>query len=168
MTDSQASGVSSLLARAEHGDHRAQNELLERYRPRLRRMIAMRLDQRVAVRVDASDIVQDALNTAHERFSAYLSDPKLAFYPWLRRIAWDRLLKIHRDHIDSQKRSVLKEHPWTPNLNDESVAQLAHCIVTGSISPSQRMIEAEMQDRTQRALVMLKPLDREILTLRYL
>ena len=109
-------------------------------------MIAIRLDRRVAVRVDPSDIVQDVLNTAHERISKYLAEPRIPFYPWLRRIAWDRLLKVHRDHIDTQKRSVLREHPWTPNLNDESVAELAHRIVSYSDSPSEKLVEAEMQD----------------------
>lgn len=168
MGDSQPSEIRTLLQRAGAGDGRAQSELLERYRSRLRRMIALRLDKRVAVRIDPSDIVQDALNTANERLSAYLSDPRLAFYPWLRRIAWDRLLKVHRDHIDAQKRSVLKEHPWTPYLNDESVAELAHRIVSHSDSPSEKLMEAEMQERTERALLLLKPKDREVLVLRYL
>jgi RNA polymerase sigma-70 factor (ECF subfamily) len=168
MTDSQPSDIKTLVLRAGQGDRRAQNELLERFRPRLRRMIAMRLDHRVAVRVDPSDIVQDALNAAHKRLSSYLADPRLPFYPWLRRIAWDRLLKVHRDHIDTEKRSVLKEHAWTPNLNDESVAELAHCLVADSGAPDRKAIEAEMQARTAAALTLLKPEDREILVLRYL
>jgi RNA polymerase sigma-70 factor (ECF subfamily) len=157
-----------LLRRAGDGDAAARAELLHRYRARLRRMIALRMDRRVAARVDASDIVQDTLNNAYSRLPEYFADPQLAFYPWLRRIAWDRLLDIYRTHIDAEKRSVLKEHPWTPNLNDETVAELAQSIVASSINPGRRAMLDEMQARTKAALMELKPHDREILVLRYL
>jgi RNA polymerase sigma-70 factor (ECF subfamily) len=157
-----------LLRRAGDGDAAARAELLDRYRGRLRRMIALRMDKRVAARVDASDIVQDTLNNAYSRLPEYFADPQLAFYAWLRRIAWDRLLDIYRTHIDAEKRSVLKEHPWTPNLNDETVAELAQSIVASSINPGRRAMLAEMQARTTAALMELKPHDREILVLRYL
>jgi RNA polymerase sigma-70 factor (ECF subfamily) len=167
MTDSRQSEI-ELVERAGTGDVRACTELFERYRGRLRRMVAMRLDKRLAARFDASDIVQDAFNTAFARLPRYLADARIPFYPWLRRIAWDRMLKVHRDHIDAEKRSVLKEHSSSPNLNDESVVELAHCLVTSSISPSQRAVEAEMQARTAAALLLLKPDHREVLVLRYL
>jgi RNA polymerase sigma-70 factor (ECF subfamily) len=158
----------SLVRRAGDGDTSARAELLHRYRGRLRRMIALRLDKRVAARVDASDIVQDTLNNAYARLPEYFADPQLAFYPWLRRIACDRLMDTYRQHIEAEKRSVLKEHPWTPNLNDESVAELAHSIVASSINPGRRAVLAEMEARTKAALMQLKPHDREILVLRYL
>lgn len=87
---------SDLLRRATSGDQRAQAELLGRYRNQLRRAITIRLDKRVSARVDPSDIVQEALKTAHERLPAYLADPQIPFYPWLRRIAWDRLASTLR------------------------------------------------------------------------
>jgi RNA polymerase sigma-70 factor (ECF subfamily) len=157
-----------LLRRAGAGDRQAQAELLGRYRGNLRRMIAIRMDKRVAARVDPSDIVQDAMKDAYNRLTEYFADPQLSFYPWLRRIAWDRLADVHRMHLATEKRSVLKEHPWTPNLNDESVAELAQSIVTSSISPAARAIKAEMEARAATALLQLKPHDREILVLRYL
>jgi RNA polymerase sigma-70 factor (ECF subfamily) len=158
----------SLLRRAGDGDAAARGELLERYRYRLRRMIALRMDKRVAARVDASDIVQDTLNNAYSRLPEYFADPQLSFYPWLRRIAWDRLVDMYRTHIEAEKRSVLKEHPWTPNLHDESVAELAQSIVASSINPGRRAMFEEIQARTKAALMELKPHDREILVLRYL
>jgi hypothetical protein len=41
-------------------DHVSFCQLLERHRQRLRRMIAVRLDRRVAGRADASDVLQEA------------------------------------------------------------------------------------------------------------
>jgi RNA polymerase sigma-70 factor (ECF subfamily) len=157
-----------LLRRAGEGDRAAGSELLERYRNQLRRMVALQLDRRVAARVDASDIVQDALNKAYERLPEYLADPPMSFYPWLRRITCDRLMDMYRTHIGAEKRSILKEHPWTPALNDESVAELAQSICASSINPGRRAMLAEMQARMKAALLELKPHDREILVLRYL
>jgi RNA polymerase sigma-70 factor (ECF subfamily) len=50
-----------LLARAQAGDAAARQHLLERYRPRLCRMVAVRLDRRLAARLDPADVVQEAI-----------------------------------------------------------------------------------------------------------
>jgi len=168
MTNPSDPATQALLSRAAQGDASAQAELLEKYRDRLRRMIAMRLDRRIASRVDASDVVQEALNNAHGRLPKYFENPQTSFYLWLRGIAWDRLVEIHRTHIGAQKRSVLKERSWSPNVTDESVSELAHSIAVSSINPGRRAMLAEMQARAQAALLELKPHDREILVLRYL
>ena len=168
MDNSRGPVTESLLRRAGDGDAAARSELLDRYRARLRQMVAIRIDKRIAARVDPSDVVQEAMKDAYKRLPEYFADPQLSFYPWLRRIAWDRLADMYRVHVAAEKRSVLKEHPWTPNLNDESAAELAHSIVASSINPGRHAVLAEMQARTKAALLQLKPHDREILVLRYL
>jgi RNA polymerase sigma-70 factor (ECF subfamily) len=45
-----------LLTRAAQGDVFARHSLLERFRPRLRRMVAVRLDRRLSARLDPSDL----------------------------------------------------------------------------------------------------------------
>ena len=47
-----------LLRRLSQGDRQEWGALLERHRQRLRRMIALRLDQRLQGRIDASDVIQ--------------------------------------------------------------------------------------------------------------
>ena len=54
------------------GDAAARNQLLERHREALRRMIGLRMDPVLQRRVDASDIVQDVLVEAHRRLADYL------------------------------------------------------------------------------------------------
>ena len=168
MSQNLGGPLESLLQRAGEGDQQAQAELLDRYRERLKRMVAIRLDKRVAARVDASDIVQETMHDAHQRLPAYFSDPQIPFFPWLRRIAWDRLTDLHRMHIDAARRSVLREHTWATGLSDESLVELAHGIVTSSIVPSRRAEKAETEARIQASLLELNPPDREILILRYL
>ena len=49
------------------GDDAARTELLARHRDRLRRMVAVRIDRRLAARVDPSDVVQEALDDNGDR-----------------------------------------------------------------------------------------------------
>jgi RNA polymerase sigma-70 factor (ECF subfamily) len=164
----RAPEIETLLNRAAGGDDAARAELLEHYRRHLRRMVAIRLDRRVAARLDASDIVQEAINNAYGRMTEYFADPQLSFYPWLRRIAWDRLVDAYRTHIEADKRSVLRELPWPPDVNEDSTADLAQAIAASSFNPGRRAMMAELEVRTKAALMQLKPHDREILVLRYL
>ena len=69
-----------LLERTQSGDRQAAAELLPRYRDRLRLMIELRLDSRLHRRLDASDVVQDALLDIASRLDDYLKDPKLPFF----------------------------------------------------------------------------------------
>src|SRR5436309_7088112 len=106
-----------LLASASRGDTAARGRLLERHRSRLRRMVAVRLDPRLAARVDPSDVVQEALIDAAGRLPDYLRDRPVAIYPWLRRLAWEHLVKLHERHR-ARKRSVLREEPADLPLPD--------------------------------------------------
>ena len=72
------------------------NQLLERHREALRRMIGLRMDPVLQRRVDASDIVQDVLIDAHRRLAEYLQATGMPFHLWLRHLARDRLIDAHR------------------------------------------------------------------------
>src|SRR5262249_32842635 len=114
--------VDELLGRACKGDPEARQHLLQLYRGRLRQMVAARRGRRVAVRVDPSDVVQEALIDANARLDEFLQLRPVPFSPWLRRIAWERLVKLHRLHAGAHKRSVGLE--WSGGLPDESALDL--------------------------------------------
>ena len=103
-----------LLCLSARGDDAARQHLLARHRGRLRQMLGVRLDRRLLARLDPSDVVQEVLLEAHEKLNDYMRDQQLPFYPWLRQIAWQRLLKIHQHH-HARKRGVTREGPgeWT-------------------------------------------------------
>src|SRR5437868_8253866 len=100
-----------LLTRAAERDCGAREQLLTRHRHRLKQMVALRLDRRLAARVDPSDVVQEALADAAARLDAYLRERPLPFYPWLRRLAWDQLVRLHHRHVAAGRRSVTREEP---------------------------------------------------------
>ena len=150
-----------LLAEASAGDRSAALEVLQRCRPRLRQMVAMRLDPRVSARVDPSDVVQEAMAEALKKLPAYLRCPSVSFYPWLRSIAWERLVKLHRRHITAARRSVRRERGLDLPLPDESVAALLDCLPATGFAPSDRALRAELQARALEALNELNDLDRD-------
>jgi RNA polymerase sigma-70 factor (ECF subfamily) len=157
-----------LLEEAKRGDVEARQRLLVRHQERLRQLIALRMDRRLAARLDPSDVVQETLAEAIQRLSDYLRHGSLPFYPWLRQLALDRLAELHRRHIQTRKRSVMREQRWTPALPDESVLDLAQRLMTRGSSPSARLLRAEQRDRVQAALARLADNDREVLVLRHL
>lgn len=157
-----------LLADASAGDEVAAHELLARCRPRLKRMVAVRLDPRLSARVDPSDVVQEALAEAHQKLSAYLQTRPVSFYPWLRSIAWERLVKTHRWHIGAARRSVHREGQAALLLSDASAAELADRLASPDTGPSDRVFRSELRRRAVEALEELADADRELLAMRYL
>jgi RNA polymerase sigma-70 factor (ECF subfamily) len=156
-----------LLARAGRGDSAAQEELLGRHGERLRKMVAARLDRRLAARIDPSDVVQEALLDASRLLPAYLRERPL-FYPWLRRLAWKRLVKLQQRHLGAQKRSVIREEQQPPSLPEESALELAGRLVAPGTSPSNQVLREELRGRVQAALTRLPEHYREVLVLRFL
>src|SRR4051794_20248357 len=100
-----------LLARAARGEADARSSLLVRHRDRLARMVACRLERRLAARVDPSDVVQEVLAEADRKLARSLAERPLPFYPWLRQLAWEHLAPLHRRHVRAEKRSVRREDP---------------------------------------------------------
>src|SRR5437868_9270150 len=157
-----------LLRQAGGGDRSARQQLLTRHRDRLRRMVAVRLDPRLAARVDPSDVVQEALMVADRRLDRYVSERPVPFYPWLRRLAWEHLVKLHERHILARKRSVLREEPGILALPEDSAVLLAQRLAGTGTSPSHGVVRKEQRDRVRLALSRLPAADREVLELRYL
>lgn len=157
-----------LIRAAASGVDSAGQRLLARYRGRLRQMVAVYIDHRLAARVDPSDVVQEALADAARGLPAYLREPPLPFYPWLRQFALQRLLQLRRYHIQAQRRSVDREVPWDTPLRDRSADVLADRLLSSGTSPSRRLIREELRRRVQAAMKRLSERDREILVMRHL
>jgi RNA polymerase sigma-70 factor (ECF subfamily) len=168
MTPPQGPDTDQLLQRVGAGDAAARELLLDRHRLRLRQMIALRLDRRLWARVDPSDIVQETLAEADQKLLDFARRRPLAFYPWLRRLAWERLILMHRQHVRAQRRSVNREELQAPPLPDESAVELAERLAARDSSPSARLRRDEECSRLRRALARLRNSEREILVLRYL
>src|SRR5438552_10147951 len=157
-----------LLQRAKGGDQHALAALFARYRDRLRKMVRLRLDRRMAGRIDASDVLQDAYLDVARRFPEYAAAPTVPFYLWLRALAGQRLVDLHRRHLGAQMRNAGQEVSlYRGALPAASSASLAQPLLAGLTSPTQAAVRAEMQVRLQEALNSMDPIDREVVVLRH-
>lgn len=160
--------VTRLVRQAAEGDRAAAEKLFEEYRPRLKRMIELRLNQRLRGRVDPSDVLQEACLDATGRLSAYFAESTAPFYLWLRRITYHKIIDVHRRHLGVQARDAgmeisLHRGPLPP----ASSVFLASQLLGRMTSPSNAAIRAETRLKVQEALNSMEPLDREVLALRH-
>lgn len=153
-----------LLERARGGDQAAFEELFKRHRARLRRAIAMRIDRRVAARVDASDVLQETYLEAFNRLPKYLQQQGMPFYLWLHWIAREKVLGLHRRHLGAEKRTVHHEVPLMPV---DSSAAFVSGIVGRGPSPSQELAKVELAERLRMALGQLDDDERDLILWRH-
>jgi len=157
-----------LVAQAASGDDQAWERLMTDHRPRLRRMVGLRLDRRLQGRVDPSDIIQEAYIDAARRLSEYAKNPTMPFYLWLRFLAGQRLMEQHRRHLGAKARDAGREISlYRGAFPETTTADLAAHFLGKLSTPSQAAVKIEQKIRLQEALNSLDPIDREILALRH-
>jgi RNA polymerase sigma-70 factor (ECF subfamily) len=154
----------NLLQGAERGDRDAVDRLMDRHRDSLHRMVRCRLNPGVAGRIDASDIVQEALLTASRRLADYLHYPRMPFHAWLRQLARDRLADAYRHEL-ADKRDVAREQamPIQDASSLDPVAQLRD----SELTPAAMLLRKEFANRFHEALQQLQEESREIVLMRH-
>jgi RNA polymerase sigma-70 factor (ECF subfamily) len=142
--------------------------MLEEFRPRLRRMVALRLDPRLHGRIDPSDVIQETYLEASARLAEYNQKPTMPFFLWLRFLAGQKLVTLHRHHLGRQMRDAGRELSlYRGRLPEASSAALAAQLLGRESRPSEAAVRAELKIRLQEALNTMDPVDREILALRH-
>jgi RNA polymerase sigma-70 factor (ECF subfamily) len=151
-----------LLDEFRGGDGAAFGRLFDRHQPGLQRFISRRLDPRVRARLDASDVLQETRLEAYRRMEDYLSRRPMPFRVWLRRMAYERLLKVRRYHVDAARRSVQREL----DLPDQSSLHVVQPLLNSS-SVSRQLRRSELVRRVRTVLSDLSEPDRQVLLLRH-
>ncbi len=163
-----ATETRAMLDDAAANDPSAIDKLLACHREPLRRIIAMRLDRALNRREDASDVVQSVLLEASRRLADYLRRPPMPFQAWLRQIARDQLIDVHRRHRVAGRRSIDRERSFTAReFLDRSSMDLARALRDQGLTPAADAIRRELVDRFHLALGDLGEDDREILIMRH-
>jgi RNA polymerase sigma-70 factor (ECF subfamily) len=141
---------------------------MDRHRDALRKLVGHRMDRAIARRVDASDVVQDVLLEASNRLANYLDQPALPFHLWLRQLARDRMIDMHRRHRQAQRRSVDRERSLAARAHSgQSSLDLAARLADAELTPVAASIRRELQLRYHEAIEELAEDDREILLMRH-
>jgi len=133
---------------------------------RLRSAIHARMDSRLARRVSAGDVIQETFLEATQRLEDYLRSPDMPFYLWLRFLALQRIMILHRRHVEAQARDLRREVPADGGSEPDS-AGMDSLPARGGSTPSQIFYRAEKRDILKEAVEGLDPLDKEVIILRH-
>jgi RNA polymerase sigma-70 factor, ECF subfamily len=156
-----------LLEQARKGDVAAVEQLLQRHREPVRRLIGLRMDPAIAARLDASDIVQEVLLEASRRLGEYLREGTMPFHLWIRHIAKDHIIDAHRRHRLAQRRAVDREQSLVKHhAPDRSSAELMQ-LLDPELTPASAAIRQEMERRLHAAIAELEESDRDIIWMRH-
>jgi RNA polymerase sigma-70 factor, ECF subfamily len=98
----------------------AKGQSLENYRDYLRLLARLQLDARLQAKLDASDIVQETLLKAHEKFSQFRGKTSAELAGWLRQILGNTLAEAVRRY-SAGTRDVGREHSLQAALEQSSV-----------------------------------------------
>lgn len=138
------------------------------HRARIWQIVNFRLDRQVRGRVDPDDVVQEVYLAAEKRLEHFVGGTFDSFFLWLRLVANQTLINIHRTHVSTSSRSTLKESkPISGDRWGNTASCLSQRFVDHLTSPSQVAVRVEMVDLAQQAIEQMNEIDREVLTLRH-
>ncbi|HBE67003.1 MAG TPA: RNA polymerase subunit sigma [Planctomycetaceae bacterium] len=159
---------SELVERALRGDQSAFASAFESYRPRLSRMIELRMDPRVQGRLDPSDVLQESFIQAARELPEYTNRRHVPFYLWLRLIAGQKLARAHKTHLGAAKRQAQREVSLdAPAVPDLSTINLASHLLANLTSASGAIVREEARAMVHQVLNEMDAQDREVLALRH-
>ena len=159
----------SLLQQARQGDGSSLGVLLRKYFRYLNSLSHGHLDDRIGIRVGASDIVQETLLEAHRDFEKFSGTSIEEFTGWLRRILFNNLSTAIEKHILADKRDVRKQKSLDQDLGfgDQSHAKFSRFLQQDITSPSTPMQRDESLVQLLGAIDKLSPDFQEVLRLRH-
>jgi len=158
-------GIEAVIRQART-DGAALGKLFELYQPLLLLSAQNQIDTRLAVRSDASDVVQQTFAEAVQAFHAFHGSTEPEFSAWIQRIHDRNLSDIVRKHVHAEKKSVEREQSLRPVDGSASIVWVEPAV--DSSTPSRRLIKAEKALRLAQLLQSLPELQREAVRLRHL
>jgi RNA polymerase sigma-70 factor (ECF subfamily) len=138
---------------------------LEQYRPYLLLLARMQLGRQFQGKLDASDVVQQALLEAHRQRTQFQGGTTRQMLAWLRRILAGTLTDTLRG-LGRAKRDATRERSLEAAL-EESAERLEAWVAADQSSPSERADRDEQLTRLAAALTQLPEAQRQALVMRY-
>ncbi len=167
MSSTDRSVADQLLTMARDGDAQCQGRLFELYRPYLKLLARLQIDERFQAKIDASDVVQETFLDAYRDFAKFRGSTERELMSWLRQILAGNLVDHVQRHYKAQRRDVQLEQSLHAQL-DRSSQAMDRGLIAVQTTPSQSAA------RREQAIVLVDALDqlpedyREVLVLRHL
>lgn len=139
---------------------------IEAYRDYLLLLVRLQIGSRLRAKVDASDVVQQAILQAHEKRDQFRGGTESEFLAWLRAILATSLAAVIR-RFDAQARDPRRERSLEAEL-ERSASRMEDLLAADQTSPSERAIHGEELVRLASALASLPEAERRVVELHYL
>jgi RNA polymerase sigma-70 factor, ECF subfamily len=139
---------------------------IEDYRDYLRLLARLELGSRPRAKLDASDVVQQAILHAHENRAQFRGATEGEWLAWLRVILANALATAVR-RFDTQARDTGREQSLEAEF-ERSSSRLERLLVADQTSPSERTVRGEELLRLADALARLPEDQRRVVELHYL
>jgi RNA polymerase sigma-70 factor (ECF subfamily) len=163
---SSGSDLYRLIERARHEEPGALDRLLDSYRNYLRLLARTGLDASLQGKADPSDLVQDALLKAYQRFGQFRGATDAELAGWLRQILARCLADFIRRYRTGARRAR-REQSLDQLLNRSSQA-MEQVLATDSASPSSSASRRDLGVVLSDALAELSEDYREVILLHHL
>ena len=153
-----------LVVLAKAGDAAALDRLCRIYGERIRRIVRLRMDRNLRIKLDSMDLVQDALLDALRGLGDFTYKNEGDFLRWLSRIA-QNALGHHLEKLHANKRDIRRD-VRLDNYGPTTGGGLAPA--PGPIettTPSVIMSRKEELDKLEKAIDQLKPEHKEVIVL---
>src|SRR5437868_2245846 len=126
------------------------SQALERFRDYLRLLAGLQVGARLRVKIDPSDLVQQALLKAHQARAQFRGQSSAEMAAWLRQILARTLADLARD-LGRDRRDFARERSLEATL-DESSARLEAWLAASGMAP------ADEADRNEQLLQLAEAL----------
>ena len=137
-------------------------KMLHEHRLALLAMLERRIDPKLALRMNAEDLLSEAFLEARRKWDWFKDQSELSPYVWLYRICLDTIIAAWRRE-SRQLRDVRRDMP----LPEQSSICLGLGLSHSGTSPSADVVREELQQRMRNTMSLLKPTDQEILWMRH-
>jgi RNA polymerase sigma-70 factor (ECF subfamily) len=157
--------TSDLIARARAGDRAALGELLARQTDFLLRVIAKLMGAALRRTIEPTDILQETLLIAAQRFTTFRGSDEQELTSWLCALARRKLIDFAR-HNGRLKRALKRRLSLDEPLNDDDQS-LATRLPLDTCTASQVAVKRELSGKLAEALSQIDRREAEVLWLRY-
>jgi RNA polymerase sigma-70 factor (ECF subfamily) len=139
---------------------------IEKYRDYLLFLVRLQIGTRLRAKLDASDVVQQAILHAHERRAQFRGASEGEWLAWIRAILANALAAAARK-FDTQARDASRERSLEAEL-ERSSHRMEGMLAADLTSPSERAVRGEELLLLARALSSLPEDQRRVVELHYL
>jgi len=143
-----------LLRRVQQGDRSALNELFERYKPRLRRIIRVRLGSQLQRHLDTDDLMQEVYMIAMRKVGELELRSHASIVQWFSKVT----LNLIRDKLDYYS-AIRRDAERDVRLKQGSSSDPGVRVAAPQHSPSESALRREFEELVDSYVKELEPLE---------